>query len=109
MSYLSIKERTRRQTIKIQNEWDEKYIVFIKKHIDKPFNWRNISLSANLTINVIKELEDNLRWDLIVYNINFNLSWIDAFPDKNWDWNEISKNRNFDISWVDKYPVCSKK
>mgnify|MGYP003982861785 FL=1 len=43
MLLLSRKERIKKHKKYIQNEWDLKYIQFIKTHIDKPLNWRNIS------------------------------------------------------------------
>ena len=62
MDLLSREQRIKKYRKYIQDTWDAKYIDFIKTHIDKPFNWRNISLSTNLTLTVITEFADKLIW-----------------------------------------------
>jgi uncharacterized protein YlzI (FlbEa/FlbD family) len=43
---------------------------FIKKHLDKDWNWEQISCNPNLTMEMINK-----------------------YPNKDWDWNKISSNK----------------
>ena len=65
---------------------------FIKKNIDKNWDWKRISGYNNITIEMIQEID---KWDWAFFSSNVNLTTeiFEKFPDKPWDLNGILMNK----------------
>jgi hypothetical protein len=105
-------------------------VWFIKKFINKPFdwnaisknpcitigflktkqirtnlNWRKLSSYFALTIKILKQFpNEDWHWDLISSNNALTIEMLETFPDKNWDWRRISSNKALTIEMLEKFP-----
>jgi len=77
-------------------------MAFIKKYIDKPWNWKSISENECIKLN---DIENNLnlkwRWDFISSNPNLNIAFIKKYYNKNWNWEKISYNAGINMTDIE--------
>ena len=71
---MSRNQRTKNFNIKLDLEWKQKILDFLKDYFHKDLNWTQISMNKNISMDIIK---DN--------------------PDKPWNWYGVSRNPN--ITW----------
>jgi hypothetical protein len=65
----------------------------IEKYPATPWDWHYISLTANMTIDIIEKYPDNpWNWHYISDNLNITMEMIAKYPYKPWNWNHISLN-----------------
>ena len=74
---------------KLQLNWIEKYLEY-KKSPEYIYN--------------INELINISDIELIMANQNFNIEWINKFPEWKWNMEKISSHSNLKIEWIEKYP-----
>jgi hypothetical protein len=75
-------------------------IDFIKKNLDKNFNWYHLSLTVDIE-TIFENIE--LPWKYIYISKNSNLRehHIIKYKDKiNWDWNSLLLNGNISIDFI---------
>ena len=67
-------------------------------HINKPWDYSELSLNPNITWEIIKSNPDK-PWNYSELSLNSNITWkiVQANPDKPWDYCELSSNPN--ITW----------
>ena len=69
-------------------------VFFIKKFINKPFDWNIISTNSCITIGFlkIKQIRTKINWRLLSYNNGLTIEMLKQFPNEDWDWEFISSH-----------------
>lgn len=65
------------------------------------WDWGLLSSNLNLNEQFLKQHRNHL-WDVskLSQNPQFDICWIEIFPELPWRWDYISKNKNLKIEWV---------
>ena len=100
--------------------WDEiiyhdffriEWLKECNKSNDNPFyyscfwDFEYISDHPNFDINWVNEYpNEDWDWENIGNAKKFDISWVTQFPNKSWNWELISINTNFSMDWVYQYP-----
>ena len=71
-------------------------IDFVKKHIDKPWDWENLSYNDDFSTPEIVEANPEMPWDWtgLTDNINFTMEYIDSHLDFPWNWDQVVRKEN---------------
>ena len=82
----------------MEQNWNQYFFNFIKKHFDKPWNFYYLSKNPNITWDIVEANPDKL-WNWYGLSKNPNITWdiVEANLDKDWNWNWLSCNPN--ITW----------
>ena len=69
------------------------------------WDWGLLSRNKNLNYHFLTQ-NRHQKWDSLELskNTNFDINWIEIFPESTWDWESISRNRNLKLEWVLSYP-----
>ena len=77
----------------MEQNWNQYFFNFIKKHFDKPWNFYYLSKNPNITWDIVEANPDKL-WNWYGLSKNPNITWdiVEANHDKDWNWFRISYN-----------------
>jgi hypothetical protein len=64
----------------------------VDANIDKPWDWEQISLSANLTLPFIVKYADSLLWSYMTYSVNKQIIFDN--PELPWEYEEFTKRND---------------
>ena len=86
-------------------ETKEDMVVSVQDNLDKPWNWLEVSLNPNITLEIIQDNPDK-PWNWIYFSSNPNIKWefIQQNPDKPWGWYTISSHPNITCDVVKANP-----
>ncbi len=100
---------------------------YIKKHPDKPWNWKYVSQNKHITMDYIethldmpwiwremyihifeiyfieKYIDKPWDWFLISWDKRITIEFIEKHIDKPWDWGYLSNNKNITMDFIEKY------
>jgi hypothetical protein len=76
-----------------------------------PANWEcwwdfeYISMSKNFDIAWLEYFPDEVwDWSEFINSKYFTIKWVEKYPDGPWGWDNFAWHNNFDISWVERFP-----
>lgn len=79
---------------------------FIEKHIDKSWDWKEVSRNNNITLDFIEKYIDKpWDWEYISRIKSIPVVFIEKYIDKPWDWEYISKNNENIEDIVERFPL----
>ena len=82
-------------------------IEFALKHLDKTWNWNSIFINNKVSRNNIDFLISkniSINWKCLTTNRNITMELIEENIDLPWSYYDIVRNPNFNLSFIDKYP-----
>ena len=89
----------------IKNHICEQMMKLIEKHLEKDWDWCELSCNPNVTIEYVEKHPENpWDWDELSVNPSATMEYVEKHPEKPWNWFELSQNPNMTMEYVEKHP-----